>query len=196
MLHTRWCSILQMTNDTVFAANKIQSYIVQQSNDIWQMSNPWLAIAPGITVVNIPQIKTILFFVLPLGNFFLLASLQAGFSACWLEHVIARFLLNAFIARTTFVEFTHDDLLMASQAWNDILMMDPRVQIGGFAFIMDLGGITIKDVRHMENPNSSKLAARYFQVSVSIQSNHSNSNWEKPRPYALRRQCLVIFDSC
>ncbi len=60
--------------------------------------------------------------------------------------------------------------MSVSQVWNDVLMMDPRVQIGGFTFIMDLNGITPERVEGMWNARLSRLGAAYFQDALPLRS--------------------------
>ncbi|KAL5966645.1 hypothetical protein TSMEX_005623, partial [Taenia solium] len=61
-------------------------------------------------------------------------------------------------------EFACEDLVAWSQIWNDLLMMDQRVQIGGVVFIMDLQGITKEQICKMERGNKCQLGAQYFQI--------------------------------
>ncbi|KAL5112515.1 Clavesin-2 [Taenia crassiceps] len=73
--------------------------------------------------------------------------------------------------RSAFVnldKFSCDDLVTWSQIWNDVLMMDQRVQIGGVAFIVDLQGMTEEQVYKMESGKKCQLGAQYFQDALPL----------------------------
>ncbi|VDM16522.1 unnamed protein product [Hydatigera taeniaeformis] len=55
------------------------------------------------------------------------------------------------------------ELQSASHIWNDMCIVDPRVQIGGICMIMDLSNNRKEDIMRMFDPKLSKLATKYFQ---------------------------------
>nr|CDS16046.1 alpha tocopherol transfer protein [Echinococcus granulosus] len=76
--------------------------------------------------------------------------------------------MNSPIAFINLDEFSCEDLVTWSQIWNDLLMMDQRVQIGGVAFIVDLQGMTEERISEMEQGNTCQLGAQYFQDALPL----------------------------
>ncbi|VDN15328.1 unnamed protein product [Dibothriocephalus latus] len=55
-------------------------------------------------------------------------------------------------------------LYKATQVWNDVFICDERVQIGGIAYIMDLGGVRKREFMKMQDPEASKMGTMYYQI--------------------------------
>ncbi|VDN36746.1 unnamed protein product [Dibothriocephalus latus] len=56
--------------------------------------------------------------------------------------------------------------MCASQIWNDVMLLDPRVQIAGFIFLMDMSNMQLRELQQMSDQNVSELSCKYFQVMV------------------------------
>ncbi|BHF57871.1 hypothetical protein SprV_0100081700 [Sparganum proliferum] len=62
------------------------------------------------------------------------------------------------------------ELNKAWQTWNDALLCDERIQIGGGAFIMDFEGISKREIVKFQDPHASKLSAMYYQEAVPFRT--------------------------
>lgn len=63
---------------------------------------------------------------------------------------------------------TMADVQSAFQVWYDVCLVDPRAQIGGLCVIVDLSNLRKEDIMRMFDPKVSKIAAKYFQVHITL----------------------------
>ncbi|KAL5965028.1 Clavesin-2 [Taenia solium] len=55
------------------------------------------------------------------------------------------------------------EMLAAVQVWDDACIVDPRAQIGGICFIVDLTDLRKEDMMKMFDTKSLKISTKYFQ---------------------------------
>lgn len=60
------------------------------------------------------------------------------------------------------------ELLGAAQVWEDVCLVDPRAQIGGICFIVDLTSLRKEDMLRMFDTKSLRLSTKYLQVRISL----------------------------
>nr|VZI37696.1 unnamed protein product [Spirometra erinaceieuropaei] len=60
------------------------------------------------------------------------------------------------------------EVMCASQIWNDVMLLDPRVQIGGFIFLMDMSNVHLRDLQRMSDPHVSKSSCQYLQEALPL----------------------------
>lgn len=58
------------------------------------------------------------------------------------------------------------DMNAVNQIFNDCSLMDPRAQIGGIVFIVDLSDLSRDQFFKMVDKDSSRLQTKYLQVSL------------------------------
>ena len=63
-------------------------------------------------------------------------------------------------------ELSHLDVQCALQVWNDVSLVDPRIQISGVCFIFDFSNLRKESLLKMHEPKYGKMLLRYYQVRL------------------------------
>lgn len=68
-------------------------------------------------------------------------------------------------------KITYDDAISGSEVWNDISLMDTRMQIAGQVYLLDASDISKRTMMNLWRPKESKLGTKYFQVlQITLQN--------------------------
>lgn len=57
------------------------------------------------------------------------------------------------------------DINTVVQIFMDVCLTDPRVQIGGFVMVADMGNMKREKILKLSDSRNSKMSAKYFQVN-------------------------------
>uniref|UniRef100_A0A0V0J649 Clavesin-1 n=1 Tax=Schistocephalus solidus TaxID=70667 RepID=A0A0V0J649_SCHSO len=72
--------------------------------------------------------------------------------------------------RLNFDVVTFHEVMCTSQIWNDVMLLDPRVQIGGFIFLMDMAGVKLRELQRMSDQQVSEFGCKYFQEALPLRA--------------------------